>query len=81
MTDPTNQRQADYEATLAVQRRHEARLLGLPGVTAVATRLLDDGIALVVSVDPAAPVPAELRDRDELDGARLVVARERYEPQ
>jgi hypothetical protein len=26
-------------------------------------------------------VPAELRDPDELDGARLVVARERFEPQ
>ena len=81
MTDQPNQQKADYEATLAVQRRHETRLLGLPGVTAVATRLLDDGVALVVSVDPALPVPAELRDRDELDGARLIVARERFEPQ
>ena len=81
MTEHTNQHQADYDATLAVQRRHETRLLGLPGVTAVATKLLDDGVALVVSVDPAAPVPAELHDRDELDGARLVVARERFEPQ
>jgi hypothetical protein len=76
----THDHQAAYEATLVVQRRHETRLLGLPGVTAVATRLLDDGVALVVSVDPAAPVPAELSDREELDGARLVIARERFEP-
>jgi hypothetical protein len=81
MPEHTPEHQADYEATLAVQRRHEAHLLGLPGVNAVATKLLDDGVALVVSVDPAVPVPAELVDRAELDGARLVIARERFEPQ
>lgn len=78
---PHEDPQLDYDATLDVQRSHEQELLALPGVTGVATRLLDDGVALVVSIDPASRIPPALARRKRLDGARLVVRKERFEPQ
>jgi hypothetical protein len=63
---------------LAVQRRHEARLMALPGVNAVGVKQRDDRLVLEVSVDPDAALPAEL-DAPELDGLPLQVERQRYE--
>jgi hypothetical protein len=69
-----------YEQALAVQRRHEQRLLALPGVSAVGVKLREERLVLEVSLDPAQDVPAEL-DVGQLDGIPLVVERRRYEPQ
>jgi hypothetical protein len=71
---------ATYDQALAVQRRHEDRILRLPGVTGVGVKLREGQPVLEVTVDPAQEVPAELRAA-ELDGIPLVVERRRYEPQ
>jgi hypothetical protein len=52
--------------------------MSLPDVGAIATKLLDDGVAIVISVDPNGSVPAELVDRRHVDGVRLVINREHY---
>jgi hypothetical protein len=70
----------DHDAAMVVQRRHEHRLLATPGVTEVAVKLRGDRLALVVGLDPDAPVPPELEPH-EIDGLPLVVERRRYEPQ
>jgi hypothetical protein len=69
-----------YDEALAVQRRHQDRILRLPGVTGIGVKLREGQLVLEVSVDPAQEVPAELRV-SELDGVPLVVERRRYEPQ
>jgi hypothetical protein len=69
-----------YDQALAVQRRHEERILRLPGVTGVGVKLREGQPVLEVTVDPAQEVPAELRVA-ELDAVPLVVERRRYEPQ
>jgi hypothetical protein len=69
-----------YDQALAVQRRHEDRILRLPGVTGVGVKLRGGEPVLEVTVDPAQKVPAELRAAD-LDGVPLVLERRRYEPQ
>lgn len=69
-----------YDQALAVQRRHETRILRLPGVTGIGVKLRQGEPVLEVSVDPAQEVPGELRTA-ELDGVPLVVERRRYEPQ
>jgi hypothetical protein len=69
-----------YDQALAVQRRHEERILRLPGVTGVGAKLRAGQPVLEVTVDPAREVPAELNVA-ELDGVPLVIERRRYEPQ
>ena len=69
-----------YDQALAVQRRHEERILRLPGVTGVGVKLREGQPVLEVTVDPAREVPAELRVA-ELDSVPLVIERRRYEPQ
>ncbi len=69
-----------YDQALAVQRRHEDRILRLPGITGVCVKLRKGEPVLEVTVDPAGEVPGELRVA-ELDGVPLVVERRRYEPQ
>ena len=69
-----------YDQALAVQRRHEDRILRLPGITGVGVKLRAGEPVLEVTVDPAREVPNELRVA-ELDGVPLVVERRRYEPQ
>lgn len=69
-----------YDQALAVQRRHEERILRLPGVTGVGVKLRAGQPVLEVTVDPAREVPAEL-NAAELDGVPLVLERRRYEPQ
>jgi hypothetical protein len=69
-----------YDQAVAVQRRHEGRILRLPGITGIGVKLHDGRPVLEVTVDPAHEVPAEL-NADELDGLPLVVQRRRYEPQ
>jgi hypothetical protein len=71
---------ATYDQALEVQRRHEDRILRLPGITGVGVKLRNGEPVLEVTVDPARDVPAELRAA-ELDGIPLVVERRRYEPQ
>jgi len=68
-----------YDEALSVQRAHEQRLIGLPGVTGVAVKLRDNRPVLVVDVDPEAAVPDEVQHAD-LDGLPLVVERNRYRP-
>jgi len=69
-----------YDQALEVQRRHEDRILRLPGITGVGVKLREGELVLEVTVDPAHDVPAELK-LAELDGVPLVVERRRYEPQ
>jgi len=69
-----------YEEAVDVQRRHEGRLLHLPGVTSVGVKRSGDDLVLEVAVDPDAAVPAEL-DVAELDGLPLKVERRRYDLQ
>jgi hypothetical protein len=69
-----------YDQALAVQRRHEERILRLPGVTGVGVKLRAGEPVLEVTVDPARAVPPELNVA-ELDGVPLVLERRRYEPQ
>lgn len=69
-----------YNDAVAVQRRHEARILGLPGVTGVGVKLRDGRPVLEVTVDPDHDVPPDLRGA-ELDGVPLVVEKRRYELQ
>jgi hypothetical protein len=68
------------EAT-AVQRRHEGRIMAMPGVTGVGVKLRDDHLVLEILVDPEAEMPEELADLDELDSLPVVVDRGRYELQ
>jgi hypothetical protein len=71
---------ATYDQAIEVKRRHEGRILGLPGITGVGVKLRDGAPVLEITVDPERPVPAELQVT-ELDGVQLVVERRRYEPQ
>jgi hypothetical protein len=73
-------RMTTYDQALAVQRRHQDRILRLPGITGVGVKLREGEPVLEVTVDPAQEVPAEL-GAAELDGVPLVVERRRYEPQ
>ncbi|HEV8651807.1 MAG TPA: hypothetical protein VG276_21020 [Actinomycetes bacterium] len=67
-----------YDDAVAVQRRHESQILGLPGVTGVGVKLRDGRPVLEVTVDPERDVPVELQ-LDELDGLPVVVEKRRYE--
>jgi hypothetical protein len=67
-----------YEDALAVQRRHEARLMALDGVNAVGVKLRGGRFVLEVSLDPDADLPSALTV-PELDGLPLEVERRRYE--
>jgi|GEM_PF-4630389 hypothetical protein len=67
------------DAALAVQRRHESRIMQLPGVTGIGVKLRAGRLVLEVTVDPDADIPAELTG-DDVDGLPLVVDRRRYEP-
>lgn len=69
-----------YDDAVVVQRRHEDRLLALPGVSGVGVRLRDDRPVLVVTFDPDAELPDDLRVPD-IDGIELQIDRGRYEPQ
>ena len=69
-----------YDEAVAVQRRHEDRILQLPGVTAVGVTVRGGLPVLVISVDPRASVPAELSGR-QIDGLDILVEHRRYEPQ
>lgn len=69
-----------YDQALEVQRRHEHRILRLPGITGLGVKLREGKPVLEVTVSPGQEVPAELRVA-ELDGVPLVVERRRYEPQ
>jgi hypothetical protein len=70
----------NYDEAVAVQRRHEDRILRLPGVTGVGVKLRGGRPVLEVTVNPACAVPVDL-DVDEVDGLPLVVQRRRYERQ
>lgn len=70
-----------YEQAVQIQRRHEARLLALPGVGAVGAKLVGDRIVLAISVDPQVELPAELSGLEDLEGLPVVVERTRYELQ
>jgi hypothetical protein len=67
-----------YDEAMAAQRRHEDRILGLPGVTAIGVKLRDGRPVLVTYVDPRVGIPAELGDR-QIDGLDVVVEGRRYE--
>lgn len=69
-----------HDEALEVQRRHEQRIMALPGVNAMGVKLGGDGLVLEVTVDSGAGIPEEL-DRPEIEGLPLVVARGRYELQ
>jgi hypothetical protein len=69
-----------YDEAVAVQRRHERRILRLPGVTGIGVKLRGGVLVLEVTVDPARDIPVGLADSD-LDGLPLIVERRRYEPQ
>jgi hypothetical protein len=69
-----------YEDALEVQRRHEGRLLRLPGVTSVGVKRSGEDLVLEVAVDPDAAMPDELNAAD-LDGLPLKVERRRYDLQ
>jgi hypothetical protein len=69
-----------YEQAVEVQRRHEQRLLGLPGVSGVGVKLREGLPALVVTLDPEVVLPQELH-HEQVDGLDLVVERGRYQPQ
>jgi hypothetical protein len=69
-----------YDEALAVQRRHEDRILQLPGVTSVGVKLRDGRPLLVISVDPRVGIPAQLSE-PQVDGLDIVVEARRYEPQ
>lgn len=66
-----------YDEAVAVQRQHEARLIGLAGVNAVGVKQSDSGLVLEVTVSAEAELPAEL-DVPELDGLPLKVVRGGY---
>jgi len=70
-----------HDQAVAIQRRHEAHLMSLPGVVGVSVVLRDSGLVIEVSVDPDADVPAELAAVTELDGLSLAVVKRRYELQ
>jgi hypothetical protein len=70
-----------YDEALAVQRRHEQRIMAMPGVTGIGVKLRDHGLVLEVTVDPSVEVPAELAGRPALDGLALEVEHRRYEAQ
>lgn len=70
----------NYDEAVVVQRRHEDRLLALPGVSGVGVRLRDDRPVLVVTFDADADLPDDLRVPD-IDGVELQVDRGRYQPQ
>lgn len=69
-----------YEQAVGVQRRHEERLLALPGVSGVGVKLRSGVPVLVVTLDPEAALPSDL-EGEHLDGLALVVDRERYRAQ
>lgn len=66
---------------IAIQRRHEPRIMAMPGVTGIGVKLRDDNLVLEVTIDPNAATPPDLVEVDQLDGLRLVIERRRYEPQ
>jgi hypothetical protein len=66
-----------YEEAVEIQRRHEERLSGTPGVTGLGAALVDGRVVLRVFVDPDATV-GELPD--EVEGLPVVVERARIEP-
>ncbi len=70
-----------HDEAVAIQQRHEAHLMSLPGVTGVSVVLRDSGLVLEVSVDPDADVPTELAGVTQLDGLSIAVVKQRYELQ
>lgn len=70
-----------HDEAVAVQRRHEARIMGLPGVTGIGVKLVDGALVLEVSVAPGHRVPSELAGHDTIDGVPLVVVERTYDPQ
>lgn len=69
-----------HEQAVLLQKRHEAHLMSLPGVTAVSVVLRDEALVLEVSVDPDAALAAELTELIDLDGLPVHVVRQRYKP-
>ncbi|WP_029135890.1 hypothetical protein [Nakamurella lactea] len=66
-----------YEQAVDVQRRHEQRLIALPGVSAVGVKMRDGVPVLAVTVDQDVEPPAELT-AGQIDGLDVVVERGRY---
>jgi hypothetical protein len=69
-----------YERAVAVQNRHQQRLLALPGVSAVGVKMREGRPVLAVTVDEGSELPADLQPGD-IDGLDLTVERGRYLPQ
>ncbi|UJP40607.1 hypothetical protein [Cellulomonas palmilytica] len=66
-----------YDEAVAIQRRHEARLMALPGVNAVGVKQTSTGPVLEVTVAPDVDLAAELTV-DEVGGVPLTVVRGRF---
>ncbi|HET9649549.1 MAG TPA: hypothetical protein VFP34_15150 [Microlunatus sp.] len=66
-----------YDEAVAVQRRHERRLLALDGVSAVGVKQTQAGLVLEVTIDPDTPLPEEL-GQEALDGLPLRIVRGRF---
>jgi len=66
-----------YDEAVAVQRRHEARIMALPGVNGVGVKQTASGPVLEVTVAPGGDLPSALAAA-ELDGVPLKVVRGRY---
>ena len=69
------------DEAVAVQKKHEGRIIALPGVTSVGVKLRDGDYVLEILVDPDAEMPEELSNLHELDGLPVAVERGRYELQ
>jgi hypothetical protein len=66
-----------YDEAVAVQRRHERKLLALDGVSAVGVKQAEGRLVLEVTIDPDASLPEEL-GQEALDGLPLRIVRGRY---
>ena len=67
-----------HDEALAVQRRHEARIMALPGVTGMGVKLVDGVIVIEVSVAEDSAVPPSLDGHEDLDGVPLHVVKRTY---
>jgi hypothetical protein len=70
-----------HEEAVAVQHRHEAHIMGLPGVTGIGVKLVGGALVLEVTVARGHHVPAELAGQDAIDGVPLTVVERSYDLQ
>jgi hypothetical protein len=70
-----------YDEAVQIMRRHEARLMALPGVKDLNPVLRDGAPVLEIRADPDVDLPAELVDGTDLDGLPVQVLREPFELQ